>query len=227
MIKVALVDDEALTLELHRDYLERIDGFKVVAECAGARAALTALLEHPTASELDLVLLDMTMPDGSGMDVLRRIRAQASRVDVIAVTSVRDADVVRQVVALGVEQYLVKPFSFATFQERMKQYADYHQRAIEAAGPATQAEIDALLSARRPATSAPLPKGLSTETLEIVSVDVRTHLAVSAREVAGRLGMSRVAVRRYLEYLADAGRAERANRYGGPGRPESEYRWRG
>ncbi|MET3468097.1 MULTISPECIES: response regulator [Microbacterium] len=225
MIGVLLVDDEALTLDLHRHYIERLDGFRVVAECSGARAALRALLDSPATDEIDLVLLDMTMPDGSGLDVLRHVRARARDVDVIAITSVRDADVVRQVVGLGAVQYLVKPFTFADFQERMSQYARYRERASETTGAATQAEIDAMLGALRPVT-APVPKGLSPETLERVSNRLREAGALSAREAAEALGMSRVAARRYLEHLADAGRAERAQRYGAPGRPEAEYRWR-
>ncbi len=226
MIGVLLVDDEALTLDLHRQYVERLDGFEVVSECTSARSAVRALLERPVASQIDLVLLDMTMPDGSGLDVLRHVRARARDVDVIAITSVRDAEVVRQVIALGAVQYLVKPFTFGDFRERMSQYARYRERASVTTGEATQAEIDAMLGALHPVT-APIPKGLAPHTLERVSTHLRAAGALSARETAEALGMSRVAARRYLEHLADAGRAERAQRYGSPGRPEAEYRWRG
>lgn len=224
MIRVLLVDDEALALELHRSYLSRIDGFEVVAECSSARAALEALLGRDL--RIDLVLLDMTMPGGSGLDVLRQLRARASGVDVIAITAVRDADVVRSMAALGVSQYLVKPFAFALFRERLVQYRDARDRARATAGAATQAEIDALLGALHPAASPPpLPKGLSAATLEAVSETLRAGGALSAQETAQALGMSRVSARRYLEHLADAGRAQRAPRYGTPGRPETEYRW--
>lgn len=226
MINVLLVDDDALTLELHRSFLERLEGFQVVAECTGARAAVAAILEHAPADGIDLVLLDMTMPDGTGLDVLRHVRAHAADVDVIAVTAVRDADVVRQMASLGVVQYLVKPFTFGAFRERLEQYRGFRQKAQDAAGQATQAEIDAMLGAMRTAVPVALPKGLSHETLDRVSAAVREGGPLSASEAADRLGMSRVAARRYLEHLADAGRVERSARYGGPGRPESEYRWR-
>lgn len=223
MIDVLLVDDDALTLELHRRYIERLDDFRVAGECTGARAAVSAILGGAPA---DLVLLDMTMPDGTGLDVLRQIRARASAVDVIAVTGVRDADAVRQTVGLGVVQYLVKPVTFALFRDRLAQYRDYHRRVHESAGPTTQQEIDALLAASRATGAAQLPKGLSPDTLERVSAALRVGGALSASEAAERLGMSRVAARRYLEHLATAGRAARQARYGGPGRPEVEYRWR-
>lgn len=225
MIGVLLVDDDALTLELHRTYLERLDGFEVVGECTGARAAISAVLDR--GDEIDLVLLDVTMPDGTGLDVLRHVRARGADVDVIAITGVRDADIVRQMVGLGVAQYLVKPFTFAMFRERLEQYVEYRRRARETAGTSTtQAEIDALLGALRPASPVALPKGLSAETLERVSADLRANEPVSAVEAAERLGMSRVAVRRYLEHLVTTGAVVRAPRYGTPGRPESEYRRR-
>lgn len=70
MIRTLIVDDDALTLELHRSYLERIDGFVVGGECTGARAALAAVLEQPPDEPFDLVLLDITMPDGSGLSLI-------------------------------------------------------------------------------------------------------------------------------------------------------------
>lgn len=226
MIGILLVDDDALTLELHRTYVARLEGFRVVGESTGARAALSALLENPPSEGIDLVLLDMTMPDGTGLDVLRHLRARGSRVDVIAITGVRDAEVVRQTAALGVTQYLVKPFTFAVFRDRLEQYRSFRHAAQHASGEATQAEIDALLVAMHPPAPVSLPKGLAAETLERVTAEVRDRGPLSAAEAAERLGMSRVAARRYLEHLAESGRVERSARYGAPGRPQSEYRWR-
>lgn len=224
MIRTLIVDDDALTLELHRSYLERIDGFIVGGECTGARAALTAVLDQPHDEPFDLVLLDITMPDGSGIDVLRRLRARHAAVDVIAITGVRDADTVRQMAALGVYQYLVKPFPFAVFHERLTAYRIHREQARSTAGEATQAEIDALLG--RTTGTIPIPKGLSTATLQKVTTELRSSsAAVSASEAAARLGMSRVSVRRYLEHLTDSGIITRSARYGARGRPETEYRW--
>ncbi|MCM3779127.1 response regulator [Microbacterium hydrocarbonoxydans] len=223
MIRTLVVDDDALTLELHRTYLERIDGFVVGAECSGARAALTAVLGAEDSDRFDLVLLDVTMPDGSGIDVLRTLRARAAAIDVIAITGVRDAETVRQMAALGVYQYLVKPFPFAVFRERLTAYREHRARAAETDGETTQAEIDALLG--RATGTIALPKGLSAATLEAVTHEVRAAGPLSASEAADRLGMSRVSVRRYLEHLVVEGAVTRAARYGARGRPETEYSW--
>lgn len=224
MIGVLLVDDEALTLEVHRSYVERIPGFRVVAESTGARAAVAALLDPTPSRPIDLVLLDMTMPDGSGLDVLRHVRAHGTDVDVIAITAVRDAATVRQVLSLGVQQYLVKPFTFAAFRARLEQYRDHREIVRGTRGPATQAEIDAMLAAQAP-LSPSLPKGLSAQTMARVCSALRSGGSHSASEIADQLGLSRVAARRYLEHLVDAGTVERSARYGTGGRPRSEYRW--
>ena len=223
MIRVLVVDDDALALELHAAYVGRVPGFEVVGQAAGARAALTAIADPRRM--IDLVLLDMTMPDGGGLDVARRVRAMGAGVDIIAVTAVRDAATVRAAVSTGVVQYLIKPFTFAAFRERLEAYRSYVEGLDRAAGDATQSEVDALLGSLR--TVAPtLPKGLSDETLQAVAERVRTASgSLSSTEVGEHEGMSRVTARRYLEHLADAGRVRREPRYGGPGRPEITYAW--
>jgi response regulator of citrate/malate metabolism len=146
-------------------------------------------------------------------------------VDVIAVTSARDADVVRHAVAQGVVLYLLKPFTFATFRGKLEQYAAYRAELARAAGEVAQDEVDRMLGSLRGGST--LPKGMSPETLRDVSAAVRAAGAgLSASEVADRVGASRVTVRRYLEHLADTGTLERHPRYGGGGRPEVEYRLR-
>lgn len=224
MIEVMLVDDDALTLELHRGFVERVPGFRVAAECSGARAATHALVAAD-GPRVDLVLLDMTMPDGTGLDVLRRVRAHGSTVDVIAVTSAREAETVRATASLGVVQYLVKPFPFVTFRERLEQYGHFHTQRAAAHGRATQTEIDALLTAGRTGAVSTLPKGLSAATMSEVIRVLRAEGPLSATEAAARLGLSRVVARRYLERLVDERTAARGARHGRPGRPESEYRW--
>ncbi|WP_295013930.1 response regulator [uncultured Microbacterium sp.] len=221
MIRVLVVDDDALTLELHAAYVARIEGFTVVGECAGARAALAAIAAN--GDGIDLVLLDVNLPDGSGIDVLRRLRAHGDDIDVIAVTSVREVETVRRMSTLGVVQYLLKPFPFAVFRERLEGYRARHEQRTALAGAASQAEIDALVGGTASGSVA-LPKGLASETLQAVTAALRAHAELSASEAAPLVGVSRVTARRYLEHLVEARIATRSPRYGTPGRPETAYR---
>ena len=177
---------------------------------------------------MDLVLLDMNLPDLHGLDVGRRLRAAGHAVDIIAITAVRELPVVRRAISVGVVQYLIKPFTFAAFAERLQHYRQYHEALNAAGGTASQSAVDAALSALRSPVAQPLPKGLSQDTLESIRQYLRTRgTAVSASELTEAVGVSRVTARRYLEHLADAGELTRSARYGTPGRPEKEYRWAG
>jgi response regulator of citrate/malate metabolism len=176
------------------------------------------------------VLLDMNLPDIHGLDLCRRIRSSGLEVDVIAITAVRDVAVVRAAVSLGIVLYLIKPFTFATFAEKLGSYRGFSAR-LDAQAPdthalATQGEVDASFAMLRAPGQPQLDKGLAAETLDAVVAALRDgDTAISAAELAVTLELSRVTARRYLEHLVAVGLVQRAPRYGTPGRPELEYRW--
>jgi len=221
-VRVLVVEDEATAAEAHGTYVGRVPGFELAGTARSAHDAARFLADNP---DVDLLLLDMHLPDGHGLGLLQKVRAAGHRCDVIAVTSARDADVVRTAVTQGVVLYLLKPFTFATFRAKLEQYAAY--RDSVAADQLDQEDVDALLGSLRSTTTA-LPKGMSAETLREVTAALREAAdGLSATEVASLVGASRVTSRRYLEHLADSGRVQRQPRYGRSGRPEVEYRWRG
>jgi len=223
-LAVLVVEDEPIVAEAHTAYVGRVAGFAVVATVHSGREALKVLATGGT----DLVLLDMNLPDGHGLDVVRSMRAQGIRADVIAVTSARDLDVVRAAVSLGVVQYLLKPFVFASLRDRLEAYADYRRRTVDQGAVATQGDVDQVFAELRAGSASSLPTGFSEDLWGRVLETVRgADQAMSANEVAVRLGVSRVTARRYLEHLADSAMAVRRSRHAGAGRPELEYRWTG
>jgi response regulator of citrate/malate metabolism len=222
-IRVLVVDDEPLIVDAHRAYTEKVEGFRVVAVAHTAAGAMAALRAEP----VDLVLLDLNLPDKHGLEVCRALRAAGSGTDVLAVTSARDIAMVRAAVALGVTHYLLKPFTFAAFRDKLDRYAQYRRQLLGTGELAAQHEIDRAFATLRGAPHDSLPKGLDAGTLDLVIGALRSApgpAGLSAGEVAAHTGTSRVTARRYLEHLADAGRVIRSPRYGGPGRPEVEYR---
>jgi response regulator of citrate/malate metabolism len=222
-IRVLVVDDEPLIADAHRAYTEKIEGFAVVAVAHSARDAMAALRAGP----VDLVLLDLNLPDKHGLEVARALRTAGSGTDVLAVTSARDIAMVRAAVALGVTHYLLKPFTFAAFRDKLDRYKQYRSQLLGSGEVAAQHEIDRVFATLRGADQDSLPKGLDARTLDLVVRALRAatgEVGLSAAEVAAVIGTSRVTARRYLEHLADGGRVFRSPRYGGPGRPEVEYR---
>jgi response regulator of citrate/malate metabolism len=224
VIRVLVVEDDPLLAAAHRRYVERVDGFTPVGVVHSGASALAFLGREP----VDLVLLDFFLPDTSGLDVCRELRRAGHPADVLAVTSARDLDLVRAAVSLGVVQYVLKPFTFALFREKLESYAAYRAELERAeGGDAVQQDVDRLFAALRRPSVEGLPKGLSAETYERVLDHLRrTGEDVSASDLAAAVGASRVTARRYLEHLVDQGLVDKTLRYGGAGRPEQLYRWR-
>lgn len=224
-IRVLVVEDDPRTAEAHAEYVRRIDGFEAAGIAHTASAARRALRDAVARDErIHLLLLDLNLPDGHGLDLCRELRASGLVVDVIAVTAVRELDAVRRAVAVGVVQYLIKPFVFEVFAQKLAAYRRFFERMRSPVSTLSQREVDTAFAALRTSNAPGLPKGLSEETLDAVSELLASAPApLSASEVADALGLSRVTARRYLEHLADRGVAIRTPRHGARGRPELEY----
>jgi len=223
-IRVLIVEDDPVAADADAVYVGRLPGFTVVGQARTGAEALQLLRQ----TAVDLVMLDIYLPDMRGLDVVRAMRATGHTADVIAVTSARDLAVVQGAVTYGIVHYLVKPFTFNTVRDRLERYRAYRDQMAGSEPVAAQHEVDHLLASLHGADRVDLPKGMSRESFDAVVAALKGSAAgtgMSAAEVAEVLGASRVTARRYLEYVAEAGLAVRQARYRGAGRPEVEYRW--
>jgi len=222
-IRTLIVEDDFRVAEIHRGFIERLPSFAVVGVAHTASDALA----HAESDRPDLVLLDIYLPDRSGLEVLRELHATGRPpVDVIAITAANDVETLRSALQGGVVHYLVKPFQFNAFREKLESYAALRSR-LRQVRQVDQDEIDEVFATLRAGSSSPaLPKGLSPATFALVARtlrDIKDDL--SAEEVAARTGVSRVTSRRYLDRLARSGVVEVTMRYGRTGRPEHRFRW--
>jgi response regulator of citrate/malate metabolism len=224
-IGVLVVEDEVVAANAHLAYVERVPGFAMRGMAHDGAEAIRQLAEP--SSGIDLVLLDLYLPDIHGLAVVRAMHTAGNRADVIAVTSARDLEIVRAAVSLGIVQYLLKPFTFAALRDKLQRYAAYRQQ-IDGAVASSQQDVDLVLAKLRGSDSNSLPKGMSQQSLDAVIAILRPSTEnLSATEVAIMLGASRVTARRYLEHLADSAIVVRRSRYGSAGRPQVEYQWIG
>jgi response regulator of citrate/malate metabolism len=241
-IRVLVVDDDFMVARVNKGMVERLPGFTVVGQAHTGADALAAVRGLGP----DLVLLDVYLPDMSGLDVLRRLREGSYPVDALVITAAKDVETIRTAMRRGAVHYLIKPFTFDALRDRLERYAQAHRRlSAKATAEVGQSDVDRVFGAvqsaqptqpAQPAESAEspgparsgLPKGLAAETARLVEGALRqTPGDLSAAECATLTGLARVSARRYLEHFVVTGRAQVRLRYGGSGRPERRYRWAG
>ena len=210
-LTVLVVEDDFRVANMHAGIVEAMPGFAVSATVNTVAAARKA-------DPVDLALVDVYLPDGSGIDLIRELRC-----DSIVLSAATEADTIRAAIAAGALGYLVKPFAPTELAARLSGYARY--RRILSGGNLGPADIDAALDSLRPRIApaqslavAPSPtKDLVLQALAVADAPM------SAAEVAVGIGVSRATAQRYLAALATNDEVKVGLRYGSTGRPEQEF----
>lgn len=218
---VLLIEDDPMVQEVNRQFIEQVDGFKVIGHAPNGLEGIEFVRAH----EPDLVILDMYMPNQDGLTTLQQIRSEGFNTDIIAVTAASDMETVRRVLQHGAIDYIMKPFKFERIKQALENYLSFRAKLNEKPSM-TQKELDEILFQKSEEKLTSLPKGLHALTLE----NIKQYLSqqpspVSAEEVAEGIGIARVTARRYLEFLDQAGLVKLQIEYGGVGRPVNRYIW--
>ncbi len=220
--RVLIVEDDDKVASIHQRIVAAQPGFTVFRRAPSSENAMMVLRRG---ERVDLMLLDINLPGASGTALLHALRrAEHSGLagpEVIAVTSSRDPETLRELIHLGVVDYLVKPFAAERLQTALQRFADRVQ-ALRGPGGLQQWQVDLIHT--RPQGNL-LPKNLLAETLDAVQLALcRAPGALSAEDVARNAAVARVTARRYLEYLVSARQVDVQLRHEGPGRPRKFYR---
>ena len=225
MCDVLIVDDDFMVARAHERIVAQQVGLTVVGVEASGSDALSQIADKAP----QLVLLDMYLPDMTGLDVIRRARAAGRDVDFLVLSAAREAEMVTAALQGGIVSYLLKPFKITELQSRLVGYAE-RRRLLGRSGDLSQSDLDHALGRASvvpgTATVSTLPKGLSKETAALAAAAlVGSEPDLAASECAEQLGLSRVVARKYLEYFVDSGQATVSLRYGQTGRPQRRYGW--
>jgi two-component system cell cycle response regulator DivK len=116
--KILIVEDNDLNLKLFRDLLEA-NGYITVETKEGLNATELVRRERP-----DLILMDIQLPEISGLDVTRKIKADKSicEIPIIAVTAFAMKDDEEKILRAGCEAYISKPISIVSFLATIKRF---------------------------------------------------------------------------------------------------------
>jgi len=214
---VFIVEDDPMVLEVNKGFLNKMNGFQLIGEAVNGREAYEKIIiQQP-----NLILLDMFLPDMTGMELFLKIRAQRIPSDIIMITAARDAPTVQESLRLGAIDYLIKPFRFDRFEKALLQYKNATKN-LQHTTTINQEHIDQWLGMQQEIHE--LPKGLNNITMEQILSYLTSHRTpITSEQLAQNVGMARVTVRKYLDFLATKGIVLIELKYGTVGRPTKYY----
>ncbi|HHW43124.1 MAG TPA: response regulator [Desulfotomaculum sp.] len=247
-IGVLIVEDDPMVVEVNRGFVNAVPGFQVVGVARTGREAVEMVARLKPA----LTLLDVYLPDISGLEALQEIRRRGLPTDVLLVTAAQDVETIQNAFRYGAVDYIIKPFKFNRLKTALEGFALLYSR-LNKDDRLEQDDIDRLALGWAPVAAAEttaakegqvtgsspgripgaagqngpeeMPKGLNEVTLKQVLLHlIKDGGALSAEEVAAGLGLARVTARRYLEYLAALGKVTLELQYGSVGRPIKRYK---
>ncbi|SDH17739.1 two-component system, CitB family, response regulator/two-component system, CitB family, response regulator MalR [Alteribacillus persepolensis] len=222
MINVLIVEDDPMVAKFNRLYVEKVEGFAAAGVVHHVHDAWKLLEDE----HIDLLLLDVYMKDVTGLDMLIELRKTDHPVDVIVITAANDKHSVQTALRYGAIDYLIKPFDFERLQESLLLYKKKYW-LMNNKEAVSQEELDPLfISKEKPEkTKVNLPKGLTPITFARIAnqIGMWNGQRFSAGDIAEKTGISRVSVRKYLQYLVEIEVLEEDVMYRSTGRPLHMY----
>lgn len=186
MIRVFLVEDHTVVRQGLRLILEDAADITVVGEAATAQEALRRL----PAVQPDVVLLDIHLPDQSGLDVLRHVHRVVPEARVVVLTVSDRRDDVREALKAGARGYLLKNVSAETVVDTVRQ--------VMRGGVVLPPEVAALVVEELTHTAIPEEEPLTPREMAVLRHMVR---GLSNKEIARALGVSENTVKTHVRHI--------------------------
>ena len=221
MYKVLIVEDDPMVAMINEQYIKKNKNFEIVGKCNDGLTAL-GFLENNT---VDLMILDVFMPQMDGFEMLRQIRNKQIAVDAIMVTAANERESLEEALHLGIVDYLVKPFNFDRFQIALEKYIAQNN-ALKDIDTLSQKSIDHIIDNSRKKSDDLFPKGIQGKTLELIMEYLKANKNTwfTGDEIAKNVNLTGVTVRRYMNYLTESGRVVGEINYETGGRPCMRYK---
>ena len=218
--KILIVEDDPMVALINKRYLEKITGVKTFGPVMYEKEIISSLKKN----NIDLILMDVFLPEKSGIDILKSLREKNIFIDAIMITAANSTDEIKKAFAYGVVDYLVKPFEFERFKEAINKYRVKNKLLLNDE-VLTQKDIDTLLMNSSLESQVKLPKGLNEKTLDrvIKFLNENSNEVWTLREIAYEIKISNVTIKKYMDYLESIGKVNSEMTFGNVGRPEYKY----
>ncbi len=183
-IRLIIIDDHFIVRKGLRSLLSTYSEFEIVAEEESGAAGIAAIQDHAP----DVILLDINLPDMTGLDVLRHLQAMETKIPVLMLTSYDDPEYIQAAVELGASGYVLKNIS----DERLVSAIHAVHSQNQVFGPAITAKLTAAKQSSHP--------NINAEDIQLLQLLVD---GASNDQLAQQLFMSKATVKRRLRTVFD------------------------
>ncbi|MBD7913956.1 response regulator [Clostridium sp. Sa3CUN1] len=227
MMKIMIIEDDPMVRMILEAFIGKVGNFNIVSQVSDIDEAQDFLEDN----EVDLILLDVFLPLGSGIDLLKWIREKDIAVDAILITAENTKTSIKEAFRFGAIDYIVKPFVFERFKESLDNFIFRH-KGLVGQDDINQEVIDKYIKGIKAeentnmlCDASNLAKGLNINTYNTVyNFMTGQNDEVTADFVANEVGLARVTVRRYLDYMVKEDKISLIQSYGKIGRPTHFYK---
>lgn len=224
MLKAIIVEDDLMVTEINKNYILKTQKIIVCATFTNG----TDALKYLESNSVNLIILDLYMPNLSGIKFLEIIRTNNYNIDVIMVTAANDIDSIDKALKLGILDYLIKPFKYERFQVAINKFIMKHE-IISKQKKLNQSSIDELIHSNShfiKTNEDNLSKGLQKETLSLIReyMILNKFRYLTSEEISAEINLSKVTIRRYMNYLIDSKEISSDVDYKTGGRPSIRYK---
>ena len=224
MYNVMIIEDDPMVRMLNRSYIEENKNLKVTGVFGNGRDAMDFLSQG---NRVDLIVLDVFMPVMNGDEFLAELRSKGYSCQVILVTAVNEPEHFRHLISYGIVDYLVKPFDKARFMLSLDRFVK-SSRIINKESRLSQEQLDSIYIGTQHEYDSQLEKGLQKRTLEMVLefLEQNVNKPLTSEYISDNVGLSRVTIRRYMNYLLERGELDSSVNYTTGGRPSITYTYK-
>ncbi|TXL65041.1 response regulator [Cerasibacillus terrae] len=222
MVQILIVEDDYRIANIHEKFLEEVQDIHVIGKALNGKEALDIFSKKT----VDLILLDLYLPDMQGIELITAFKKVNSDIDIIVISAAVEKDMIKDALRSGVYYFMIKPAKKDKFIQVIHQYIEM-KKQFDLIPVIEQSFLDMYFGLSNVKTEWNVentPKGIDPLTLKKVKEMIQQmKRGITAEEMGDKVGVSRTTARRYLEYLISKKEIFADLEYGEVGRPERKY----
>ena len=222
MYNTIIIEDDPMVMDINIGYTKKCANIRVVQTFKNGREALDYINKG---NSVDLIILDVFMPEMNGIEFLANLRESGNTCCVIPVTAANERNYVEKIYSYNVVDYLAKPFTEKRFKKAIKKFIDYKE-ALKKSPVVSQKTLDMIFNPQ-PSKTEPKPPKIDPFTLVMITDFMKAHKNefLSVKEIASGVNLSLATVRGYMNHLYDEGHIKIGRNLKTKGKPAVLYRY--